>query len=73
MAIAPERVADLIRSLAESRHTLGLLHGEVEEMASPLAQLYALELDQNLTKVEEVFDSIRALAPRLTELQNGEG
>jgi hypothetical protein len=73
VAIAPERVAELIRLLAESRHNLAALQDEVEGIDTPLARLYALEMQDDLGKLEEVFESVHRLASALVELRNGEG
>jgi hypothetical protein len=70
VAIAPERVAELIRSLAEARHSLGVLTDELDGMTSPLAQLYALELQQNLRQVDDTFEVVHRLARPLTELRD---
>ena len=70
MAIAPERVAELIRALAEARHYLGVVLDEVESHDSPLAQLYTLRLNKDVERLEEVFSSVHSLAGSLTDLRD---
>ena len=72
MAVAPDRVAELIRSLAEARHHLGAIHDDVDAIESPLAFLYSVELQTYVEALDGVFEGIYRLARPLVELREVE-
>lgn len=71
--VAPDKIADLIRTLAESRHACQVVQDEAAEFEGPLASLVKLELDSCCEALEETFDRVHRIAKRLSELRLEDG
>lgn len=66
--VAPDKIADLIRQLAETKHSCEELKREVDEHDTPLAALHSLELASCCASLEGVFERVHRLAKPLSEL-----